>query len=137
MFLNSTWSAESQHAGIPTRRQLLGTMEGAFQCAQCSAAARLDRNTLIVFFSDNRGEPNNYSNNDALRDHEYSAYKGGIRLPFLISCPGRPQKNTASREPLICLDILPFRLRRRKQVDTVERLRPANPDARTKRETEA
>jgi arylsulfatase A-like enzyme len=68
---------------------------------------RLDGNTLVVFFSDNGGARNNAADNGPLRDYKHSVYEGGIRVPFLIRWPGRLPENRESREPVICLDVLP------------------------------
>jgi arylsulfatase A-like enzyme len=68
---------------------------------------RIDGNTLVVFFSDNGGARNNAADNGPLRDYKHSVYEGGIRVPFLISWPGRLPENQESREPVICLDVLP------------------------------
>lgn len=70
-------------------------------------AKGLDKNTLIVFFSDNGGARNNAANNGALRDFKHSVYEGGIRVPFLMSWPAKLRPNTAFREPVICMDVLP------------------------------
>ena len=67
----------------------------------------LDRNTLVVFFSDNGGARNNASSNGWLRDYKHSVYEGGIRVPFLIRWPGRVPENRVSGEPVICMDVLP------------------------------
>jgi arylsulfatase A-like enzyme len=67
----------------------------------------VDRDTLIVFFSDNGGARNNSSNNGALRDYKHSVYEGGIRVPFLMSWPGRLKENAVFRDPVICMDVLP------------------------------
>jgi arylsulfatase A-like enzyme len=68
---------------------------------------KLDRNTLLVFISDNGGARANASNNGALRDYKQSVYEGGIRIPFMISWPGHLRENTVSREPVMFMDILP------------------------------
>jgi arylsulfatase A-like enzyme len=70
-------------------------------------AKGLDKNTLVVFFSDNGGARNNASNNGALRDYKQSVYEGGIRVPFLVSWPGKLRENTVFRQPAICMDVLP------------------------------
>jgi arylsulfatase A-like enzyme len=63
--------------------------------------------TLVVFFSDNGGARNNASSNGPLRDYKHSVYEGGIRVPFLVSWPGRLPENTVLHEPVICLDVFP------------------------------
>ncbi len=68
---------------------------------------KLDRNTLLVFLSDNGGARNNASSNGKLRDYKHSVYEGGIRVPFMMSWPERISEGTVSSEPVICMDVLP------------------------------
>jgi len=68
---------------------------------------KLDRNTIVVFVSDNGGARNNASNNGALRDYKHSVYEGGIRIPFMISWPGHLRAGSVSQEPVMFLDIMP------------------------------
>jgi arylsulfatase A-like enzyme len=68
---------------------------------------KLDRNTIIVFVSDNGGARNNASNNGALRDYKQSVYEGGIRIPFMISWPGHLRAGSVSLEPVMFLDVMP------------------------------
>lgn len=64
-------------------------------------------NTLIIFFSDNGGAKRNLANNGALRDFKQSVYEGGIRVPFIVSWPGKVPKGKVCSEPVISLDVLP------------------------------
>ncbi len=66
-----------------------------------------DRNTLIVFFSDNGGDKNNLANNGVLRDYKHSLYEGGIRVPFVVRWPDKLPKGEACDEPVISLDVMP------------------------------
>jgi arylsulfatase A-like enzyme len=68
---------------------------------------KLDGNTIVVFVSDNGGARANSSNNGILRDFKQSVYEGGIRVPFLISWPGRLPENRVSKEPVIFMDLMP------------------------------
>ncbi|MBY0506249.1 MAG: sulfatase-like hydrolase/transferase [Bryobacteraceae bacterium] len=68
---------------------------------------KLSQDTLIVFVSDNGGARANSSNNGPLRDYKQSVYEGGIRVPFLISWPGRLKPKTVSDEPVIFADLMP------------------------------
>ncbi|MFB3828006.1 MAG: sulfatase-like hydrolase/transferase [Bryobacteraceae bacterium] len=68
---------------------------------------RLSGDTLLFFISDNGGARANSSNNGALRDYKASVYEGGIRVPFLVSWPGRLPENTVSREPVMSMDLMP------------------------------
>jgi arylsulfatase A-like enzyme len=70
--------------------------------------SHLDGNTLIVFISDNggptmRGVTVNGSSNLPLRGSKRTTLEGGIRVPFLISWPGRV-KPTVFDQPVIQLD---------------------------------
>lgn len=64
-------------------------------------------NTLVIFFSDNGGAQKNHASNGALRDFKQSVYEGGIRVPFIVSWPGKLPKGTVCREPVISLDVFP------------------------------
>ena len=63
-------------------------------------------NTLIFFFSDNGGAKVSKANNLPLRDFKHSVYEGGLRVPFIVSWPGK-FKHSVCNEPVISLDIMP------------------------------
>ncbi|MCX6326765.1 MAG: sulfatase [Bacteroidia bacterium] len=63
-------------------------------------------NTLIIYFSDNGGAKVSKAVNTPLRDYKHSVYEGGIRVPFVISWPGKLSPGTCD-EPVISLDIMP------------------------------
>ena len=71
----------------------------------------LDRNTYVVFCSDNGGlvsrpdEPGRY-NNLPLARGKATVYEGGIRVPFFVRGPG-VAPGTYSREPVIGWDLFP------------------------------
>lgn len=64
-------------------------------------------NTLIFYFSDNGGAKKNTSNNGVLRDYKHSVYEGGIRVPFIVSWPGKLAPGRVCDVPVISVDILP------------------------------
>ncbi len=64
----------------------------------------VDKNTIIIFFSDNGGAKGNASVNKPLRDYKHSVYEGGIRVPFIISWPGHLDKGKTCDEPVISID---------------------------------
>ncbi len=66
----------------------------------------LEENTLVIFTSDNGGHPA-YTDNAPLRGNKWNLYEGGIRVPFILSWPGKIKSNTKSRIPVIQWDILP------------------------------
>ncbi len=68
----------------------------------------LTASTLVVFLSDNGGPtPANASDNSPLRSTKGTVYEGGVRVPFVLSWPGRLAPGT-EYEPLVsALDIFP------------------------------
>lgn len=64
-----------------------------------------DKNTFIVFFSDNGGAKHAFYDNTPLRDHKGSLYEGGIRVPFLASYPGHIPAGSVCDVPVTALDV--------------------------------
>ena len=78
--------------------------------------AELDRlgirkNTLIIFTSDNGGLIGNPQNpvtvNLGLRSFKGYPYEGGIRVPTIVSFPGKVPAGTVSQTPIITMDWVP------------------------------
>ncbi|MBC3846007.1 sulfatase-like hydrolase/transferase [Winogradskyella echinorum] len=67
----------------------------------------LDKNTLIVFISDNGGSPLTGSNNSPLTGGKYSLWEGGIRVPMAVSWPGNVNKGKVETRYVSATDILP------------------------------
>lgn len=71
----------------------------------------LDKNTLIIFTSDNGGldkGDGTPANNFPLRDGKGTPYEGGVRVPMIVKWPnGGVEAGSVSREPMITHDILP------------------------------
>lgn len=70
-------------------------------------AKGIDKETLIVFLSDNGGAKKNSSNNDPLRGHKWTPFEGGYRVPMVFKWPGRIAPGSVHSEPVISLDLLP------------------------------
>ena len=66
----------------------------------------LDERTLVIFTSDNGGFAKATSN-APLRANKGSNYEGGLRVPFIISWPGRTTPGSVSTEPVIGMDLYP------------------------------
>ena len=64
-------------------------------------------NTIILFTSDNGGHLPDLANNGPLRDGKQSMYEGGLRVPMLVSWPGRISPGSVSNQLNISMDIFP------------------------------
>lgn len=69
------------------------------------ARTGLDRNTLLVFTSDNGATQQ--SAQEPLRGNKGCYYEGGIREPFIACWPGRIRPGTKNATPIINLDLYP------------------------------
>ena len=69
----------------------------------------LEQNTLIFFFSDNGGPPENVAptHNDPLRGNKGQVYEGGIRVPFVVQWLGRLPESKIYDEPVCSIDVFP------------------------------
>ncbi len=68
---------------------------------------KLDKNTLVVFVSDNGGSPLTGANNSPLSAGKYSLWEGGIRVPMAIRWPGKVDAGKVQNSYVSTLDILP------------------------------
>jgi arylsulfatase A-like enzyme len=69
---------------------------------------RLEKDTLVIFLSDNGGPPQaNASDNTPLRGSKNTIQEGGIRVPLLMQWPRRLPRGKVYERPVISLDILP------------------------------
>jgi arylsulfatase A-like enzyme len=64
--------------------------------------ARLDRNTLVIFTSDNGGE--RYSYNWPFSFQKLFLWEGGIRVPAIVRWPGTIPAGGVSDQPIITMD---------------------------------
>ena len=109
-------------AGVtdPARRGylalLLGLDEAIGRVTAHLRATGQERETMVFFLSDNGGSGRkpffafNTGVNTPLRGDKGQSLEGGIRVPFLVSWPGRLPAGTVYAEPVIALDILPTAL---------------------------
>lgn len=67
----------------------------------------LDKNTMIVFVSDNGGSPLTGANNSPLTGGKYSLWEGGIRVPMAVSWPNNVEAGKVENRYVSALDILP------------------------------
>ncbi|RAV30651.1 arylsulfatase [Sinomicrobium soli] len=66
----------------------------------------LDENTLIVFTSDNGGNPA-FACNGPFRGSKWNLYEGGVRVPMIARWPGKIEKGSVCDTPLIQTDFFP------------------------------
>jgi arylsulfatase A-like enzyme len=77
---------------------------------------KLTENTIIIFFSDNGGnmydliEGKTATNNYPLRMGKGNIHEGGVRVPCIISWPGKIKPNQVSQELISSIDFYPTML---------------------------
>jgi len=67
----------------------------------------LDKNTLVIFTSDNGGDPRYGGNNKPFRGRKAQLFEGGIRVPCVMRWPGKIKPGSVSQQPVIALDFFP------------------------------
>jgi len=65
----------------------------------------MEKDTFIVFFSDNGGANHPYYDNTPLRDYKGTLYEGGIRVPFFAVYPERIAAGSVCDRPVSSLDV--------------------------------
>ncbi len=64
--------------------------------------AKLDRNTLVIFTSDNGGE--RYSFNWPFSFHKMDLWEGGLRVPAIVRWPGVVPAGGTTEQPAVTMD---------------------------------
>ena len=67
----------------------------------------IEKETMVIFISDNGGSPLTGANNRPLTGGKYSLWEGGIRVPMSISWPGTIKPNKVQKDYVSAIDILP------------------------------
>lgn len=106
------YMARVRHIADETRRQYAAMVcsvdDGVGQVMDTLRELRLERDTLVVFLSDNGGPVTvTHSSNAPLNAAKGSVLEGGIRVPFVMHWTGRLTAGAVYRHPVISLDILP------------------------------
>lgn len=76
--------------------------EGIGRVLAALKSAGLEKNTLVIFTSDNGGE--RFSYNWPFRGQKMELYEGGIRVPAIVKWPGVTRAGTISDQPVITMD---------------------------------
>jgi arylsulfatase A len=73
----------------------------------------IDQNTLVIFTSDNGphkeggNDPDYFNSNGQFRGYKRDLYEGGIRVPMIVSWPGKTKAGSISRHVAAFWDFLP------------------------------
>ena len=119
--MDATESRLAKFAGIEDKQRrtyaaMLSAMDDAVGAIRAKLRdADLERDTLVVFFSDNGGPTMlgttiNGSSNAPLRGSKRTTLDGGVHVPFVVSWPGKLAAGRTYDRPLIQLDVLPTAL---------------------------
>ncbi len=65
---------------------------------------QLDKNTLVIFTSDNGGNPGHGASNGILKGRKGQTLEGGIRVPCIARWPGKINPGSTSHSPASILD---------------------------------
>jgi arylsulfatase A-like enzyme len=80
---------------------------GVGQVMEALSAAGLERDTLVIFTSDNGGPIPFGASNGPFRDGKGSMYEGGLRVPFAARWPGRIAVNASADLAAVTMDLFP------------------------------
>lgn len=85
--------------------------EGVGQVRRELVKLGLDKNTFVLFFSDNGPSGDFPSGDPSLRGRKGSVYEGGHRVPAIGWWPGKIKAGSVSDTPAISLDVMPTLLK--------------------------
>ena len=89
------------------KQMILEMDKGVEQIRKRIVSLGLEKNTFILFFSDNGDAPNTNTGSPKLRGHKGSLYEGGHRVPAIAWWPGKIPGNTVSGALGISIDVMP------------------------------
>jgi arylsulfatase A-like enzyme len=104
---NNSMMPHPSDEGAPSRADSVAIMEDfdreIGKVLEALNTSGLERNTLVVFTSDNGGEW--LSRNDPFFHRKDTVWEGGIRVPALMRWPGVVPANRVSRQVAITMDL--------------------------------
>jgi arylsulfatase A-like enzyme len=103
--------ARYAHIADADRREYAGMVaaldDGVGRVLETLRAAKLDQNTLVIFTSDNGGDPRYGGGNKPFRGQKNQLFEGGIREPCVMRWPGKIKPASVVRTPATALDLFP------------------------------
>lgn len=95
----------------PRRREYAGMVaamdDGVGRVLEMLKEQKLDKNTLVIFASDNGGDPKYGGNNQPFRGHKAELFEGGIRVPCLMEWTGKIKPASVTTQPICGVDFFP------------------------------
>ncbi|NBR70184.1 MAG: DUF4976 domain-containing protein, partial [Verrucomicrobia bacterium] len=95
----------------PTYASMIENMdESVGRILEKIASLGLEKNTIVIFTSDNGGLSNaecSPTSNLPLRGGKGWPYEGGVRVPLIVRWPGMTRAGSISAEPVISADLYP------------------------------
>jgi len=99
-------SKKAPRNNVHLAAQLESIDEGVGMIMQKLEQLGLAENTIVIFTSDNGGE-SRVTTNAPLREGKSTLYEGGIRVPLVISWPGRIKGRCVCNRPTMNIDFYP------------------------------
>lgn len=95
----------------PTKRELYAAMvtamdDGIGKLLELLKELDLEKNTLLIFMSDNGGDPRHGGGNGPLRGQKGQVWEGGIRVPAMVRLPGVIKPGTTRSDVVSVMDML-------------------------------
>ena len=108
------WTAKvkQREKGIADKRAKLVALiehmdDGIGRVLKTLEETGLDRDTLVIFTSDNGGQLSVGARNGDIRDGKGTLYEGGLRVPMCARWPGRTRPGSRSQRVALTMDLLP------------------------------
>jgi len=99
--------ASDQRQGKPAYAAMIESVDESIgRVTRTLRELGLDKNTLVIFTSDNGGFAGS-TNHSPLRANKGSSYEGGLRVPFIIKLPGTVKPGSVCNVPVIATDFYP------------------------------
>lgn len=103
---------QDREPGLPPKRAALVALiehmdDGIGRVLGTLEEAGLDRNTLVIYVSDNGGDPGAQARNAPFNGAKGTLLEGGLRVFGCAAWPGRIRPGTRDARPLMLMDIFP------------------------------